>query len=105
LREKEGDMGKSTGEKCNKCGKKVKDVGIRSEGTDEGVILCRKCLTAVYPEGMGLPAVMDKDGNLYFIDKPRNCMVIFFSYGEMPYAACTEVSLEEEECGCGFNLY
>ena len=35
-------------------------------------------------------------------------MVIFFSYGEVPYTSCTEVSLEdEEECGCdfGFGLY
>lgn len=91
--------------KCARCGKGVRKVGIRGEGTGDDKVLCAKCLKAIYPEGKDLPAAIDGDGNLYFIDKPRNCVVVFFSYGDVPYSSCTEISLEEDEYGCGFNLY
>ena len=49
---------------------------------------------------------MDGEANLFYVDKPGNRMTIFFSYGEVPYSSCTEVSLEEEEeFGCGIYLY
>lgn len=90
---------------CSRCGKGVKGTGIRSEGEGEDRILCKACLKAIYPEGKDLPAAMDGDGNLYFMDRPRNCVVVFFSYGDVPYSSCTEISLDEEEWGCGFALY
>jgi hypothetical protein len=90
--------------KCGRCGKGVKEAGIRGEGAGEGKILCKKCLRTIYPEGKDLPVAMDGDGNLYFIDKPRNCVVLFFGYGDVPYSSCTEISVEEEECGWGLNL-
>jgi hypothetical protein len=98
-------MEKITEEKCRKCGKKVKEGGIRGEGADQPTVLCGKCLKAIFPEGKDMPKTMDQDGNLYFIDNARNCVIIFFSYGDVPYSSCTEVSAEEEECGCGFGLY
>ena len=99
-------METSASEKCRKCGKSVGEGCVRGEGTGEPTALCAECLESAYPAGKGLPVVMDMDGNLYFIDKARNCMVIFFAYGDAPYSACTEVGLEEEdECGCGFALY
>ncbi len=92
-------------ERCRRCGEEGREVGVRGEGTGEPTVLCADCLEAVYPEGRGLPVAMDMDGNLYFINKPKNCMIILFAYGDTPYTACTEVSLEdEEECGCGFTL-
>jgi len=96
---------KSPAVKCGRCGKGVKEPAIRGEGTAEGRVLCAKCLKSIFPEGKDLPATMDGDGNLYFIDKPRNCVVVFFSYGDVPYSSCTEISLEEEECGCIFDMY
>lgn len=97
-------MEKRVVEKCIKCQKEVKEAGVRSMGTGEAATLCARCLKALYPEGREMPVEMDKDGNLYFIDKPGNRMVIFFAYGDVPYSSCTEVSLEEEECGNGFGL-
>ena len=90
--------------KCGKCGKAVKAPAIRGEGAGEDKVLCARCLKSIFPEGKDLPTAMDGDGNLYFIDKPRNCVVVFFSYGDAAYSSCTEISLEEE-WGCGFNLY
>ncbi len=92
-------------EECKRCGRGVADGGIRGEGEGEQPVLCRDCVNTIYPEGKDMPVLVDKDGNLYFTDKSRNMMVIFFSYGDAPYSSCTEVSLEEEECGCGFSLY
>jgi hypothetical protein len=97
-------MGESVEGICRKCGNEVKDGGVTGEGSGDQPVICRACLETIYPEGMGLPVTMDKDGNLYFADKARNTMVIFFSYGDTPYSSCTEVSLEEEEWGCGFSL-
>jgi hypothetical protein len=90
--------------KCRKCGGAVETAGIRGEGGGEQPVLCAHCLEAIYPAGKGMPVAMDKDGNLYFMDKPRNSMIIFFAYGDVPYSSCTEVSLEEEDWGCGFSL-
>jgi hypothetical protein len=91
--------------RCIKCGSPVETEGVRAEGAGEDRVMCTDCLGVIYPEGKEMPVAMDKDGNLYFIDKSRNAMVIFFAYGEAPYSACTEVNLEEEECGCGFSIY
>ncbi|MDR2017637.1 MAG: hypothetical protein LBQ00_01955 [Syntrophobacterales bacterium] len=99
-------MKKGAVENCGRCGKGVREAGIRGEGAGNQRILCKKCLKSIYPEGKDLPVTMDMDGNLYFIDKPRNVVMVFFGYGNIPYSSCTEISLEEDEyCGCGFNLY
>lgn len=97
-------MGAKVSGKCKKCGKKAEQEGIRGEGAGRRPFLCVPCLESIYPEGRELPLAMDKDGNLYYTDKARNCMVIFFSYGDVPYSSCTEVSLDDEEWGCGFSM-
>lgn len=97
-------MEKNKEERCRKCGKKAKDMGIKGEGADQSAVLCVKCLKAIFPEGKDMPKTMDGDGNLYYIDEARNCVIIFFSYGDVPYSSCTEISAEEEEFSCGFNL-
>ena len=81
---------------CRKCGRETGEPGVRSQGAGDASVLCADCLNAIYPEGRGMPAEMDKDGNLYFIDKPNNEMIILFAYGDVPYSSCTKVSLEEE---------
>ncbi len=86
---------------CKNCGKRTEEVGVRSQGTGEALVLCVACLNAMYPEGKEMPAEMDKDGNLYFIDKRNNEMIILFAYGDVPYSSYTKVSLEEEDV-CGF---
>ena len=94
--------------KCKKCNKKIKEGGGIMGPGEKGIVctaLCEKCLKTIFPEGKNMPVTIDKDGNLYFIDEPRNVMIIFFSYGDTPYASCTEISLEEEECGCAFPFF
>jgi hypothetical protein len=92
-------------DKCKKCGKKTREGGLRAAGKKGSAVVCDKCLKAIFPEGKDFPVTMDKDGNLYFVDEPRKVMIIFFSYGNVPYSSCTEMSLEENEYGCGFPFF
>lgn len=89
-------MEEQTIEICKRCGKGTTEPGVRSHGTGETLVLCVDCLNAIFPEGKGMPVEIDKDGNLYFINKPNNEMIILFAYGDVPYSSCTRVSLEEE---------
>ena len=92
-------MEKQTADTCRKCGKQTQEPGIVSQGTGETLVMCADCLSAIYPEWRQTPPDMDKDGNLYLIDRPNNAMIIVFAYGDVPYSSFTKVSLEEEECG------
>jgi hypothetical protein len=98
-------MSKSSSDVCKKCGKKIKEGGLRAVGKKTSTVVCDKCLKAIFPEGENLPVTMDKDGNLYFIDEQRQVMFIFFGYGDVPYSSCTEMSLEENQYGCGMPFF
>ncbi len=98
-------MKKKSSDTCRKCGNSVKEGGLRAAGTRSTQVVCDKCLKTIFPEGVNFPATMDQDGNLYFIDEARHVMFIFFAYGEPPYSSCTEMSLDENQYGCGFPFF
>jgi hypothetical protein len=94
-------MGKSVPKSCNLCGDKVVKGGARQNRRKDPIVICESCLDRIYPERIGLPAYVDKDGNVYFVDSENNKVVLVFRYGPVPYSSYTEIDGTDEFEGCG----
>jgi hypothetical protein len=94
-------MGKSIPKTCHLCGEKVVKGGARQSRRKDPLVFCETCLDGIYPERRGLPAFVDKDGNVYFVDSEKQRVVLVFRYGPVPYSSYTEIDATDEMEGCG----
>jgi len=94
-------MAKVETRKCHVCSGKVTKSAAREEKAKNPVTICEVCLDTIYPERGNKPVLVDKDANIYIIDKDLKKIIIIFSYGAIPYSSFTEVDASEDPEGCG----
>lgn len=93
---------------CHLCAEKAGDGAVKQSKVKNPVIICGNCLDRIFPERGTMDIVVDKDANIYFIDNEQGKLYLFFSYGNAPYASCTEILLDDIDDTCmtfsGFQL-
>lgn len=85
---------------CHLCAEKAGDDAVKQDKARKPVIICGNCLDRIFPERSRMDVVVDDDANLYFVDNEQRRLYLFFSYGNAPYASCTELSLDDIDDTC-----